>query len=383
MKTQQLLSLLLLVSTISEAFAKGPQHDALTIALNVALTGIEIEGDRGIINGAKLAAGQINEQGGIAGKRVNIVLIDNQGTDLGAKVAAEKIVKTSALAMIGAGRSSRTLVSARVAQKAKIPMISPFSTHPDITKVGDYIFRVGFTDALQGKALGIYAKRALNANKVVVIENISEEYSTILADHFLESFSKRNGTLVFRGYYHRKSMDFSQLIKTIKPLDYDLIFLPGYSKRSALFIKQAKASGIHATVLGGDGWGLTMFGFAGQAMNGHFSADHWHKSVETAESKQFINAYKKAYGTDQINSTGSALAYDAVNLVLYAANRVNQHTRKSMRKTIANIRAFNGVTGKVGFNQHGDPIDKPIVITHFQNNKKKLVNVFSYSSHNK
>lgn len=387
MKKQQNLFLLLLLSSmiakaLSQESTEESVQETITIALNVALTGMEVEGDRGIINGAKLAAAKANNQGGIAGKPVKIILIDNQGTDLGARFVAKQAVKTNALAMVGAGRSSRTLVSAHVAQKAKMPMVSPFSTHPGITKVGKYIFRVGFTDELQGKTLGAYARQSLKAHRVIVIENISEEYSTILADHFLTSFIDLNGSLAFRGYYHRKSMDFSHLIESIKYLEHDLIFLPGYSKRSALFIKQAKSSGIHSTILGGDGWGVSMFGFAGHAMNGHFSADHWHKSIDTEESKKFVAAYKKAYGTNQISSTGSALAYDAINLILYAASKVEQHTRDSIQEALSNIKAFNGVTGTIGFNRFGDPVNKPVIITQYHKNNKNLVSSFAYPVRN-
>ena len=353
---------------------------SIVIALNVATTGIEIEGDQGIINGARLAVEKANQNGGLKGKQIVLQIIDNKGTDLGARNAAITAAKGKAIAMIGAGRSSRSLVAAQVAQAQALPMITPFSTHPEITKVGDFIFRVGFTDELQGLTLGAYAAKQLKASRVVIVENASEEYSTILADQFEASFKNFSGSIVYKTYYFRKTLDFSKVVSEIKPLSYDLIFMPGYSKRSALFVKKAKELGLDKPILGGDGWGLSMYSFAGNAMNGNYSADHWHSSIGRKESLEFFHSYQERFSVNHVTSTGAALAFDAVNIIFHAAKKTKNLNKVELRKSLSNMDAFKGVTGVISFNKYGDPKNKPIIITKFIQNSKKLVRAFTYES---
>ncbi len=349
----------------------------IIIAINTAETGIEVEGDRGIISGVKLAIKKINSDGGVLGRPLKIQFIDNFGTDIGARNSALKAIDTKAVAMIGAGRSSRTLAAAKVLQKNNMPLISPYSTHPEITKIGNHIFRVGFTDDFQGKKLGEFAAHYLKAKNAVILINGSEKYSTTLASNFTKSFTNLKNTVVWNGYYYRTTMDFSSLFEEIKNLKYDLIFIPGYSKRSAWIIKQARKSGVKSLFMGGDGWGLSMFGFAGEYMTGQLSADHWHRDIATPQSRQFIQQYKEEIGTDFILSTGTALAYDSVNLIAQAIQRSGDASRTGVQKGLYSLQGFHGVTGLIEFNQNGDPKHKNIVLTKFENSNKILIGVLN------
>lgn len=359
------------MNSLAPLYASEP----IIIALNVAISGLEAEGDQGLIAGARLAVRKINEKGGVLNRSLQLTLHDNHSTDIGARNAALDIVKSQAIAMIGAGRSSRSLVAAEVLQKAKVPMVMPFSTHPAITKIGNYIFRVGFTDEFQGQTLGDYAYRSLRAKKIIILENVSEEYSSILANHFTESFEEHGGKITWRGHYRGKTMDFASLLNEVKTKDYDLIFLPGYSKRSAWLIKQARHMGITARFLGGDGWGTAMYKYGGKNIDGHLSADHWHQDIDTKENQNFLAVFKEAYGNDRILSTGTPLAFDAVNLIVESLKKVGRSERQALKNGLQNLKNFQGVTGAITFNVFGDPKNKNIVITKFKNQEKELMSV--------
>ncbi|MBL4614821.1 MAG: ABC transporter substrate-binding protein [Magnetovibrio sp.] len=356
----------------SSALAAEP----VIFAVNVALTGIENAGDRGIVAGAKLAAKIINAQGGLRGRPLELLFVDNYGTDIGARNAASMILKTRAVAMIGAGRSSRSLVAAEVAQQGGMPMVTPYSTHPDITKTGNQIFRIGFNDEFQGKALGEFAARSLKLKHAIILENVSEEYSSILANHFTQSYERNGGRVVWRGHYRRTTIDFSSLLKAVKEHSFDIIFIPGYTKRSAWLIRQARKMGIKAQFLGGDGWGASMFEYGGEAIEGQLSTDHWHRDVDTPFSTKFLEAYHLEYGQQKIMSTGTVLTYDAVNLLAAVVRSAAGEGRKAVQKGLQGVRGFQGGTGEITFDQFGDPKNKDIVFTRFENGQKSLVGVF-------
>jgi branched-chain amino acid transport system substrate-binding protein len=145
---------------------------------------------------AHFAADEINAQGGINGKQVKIKEFDNHSNPLDAKFAAEKAAQAKVMGVIGAVWSSHSLAMAHVLQKAKIPMISPSSTNPKLTLIGNYIFRVCFPDTFQGKVMSDFALNFLHAKTAVVLTNASSKYSMGLAEYFIDCFKKRGKILL-------------------------------------------------------------------------------------------------------------------------------------------------------------------------------------------
>ncbi|MCK5098243.1 MAG: ABC transporter substrate-binding protein, partial [Desulfobacteraceae bacterium] len=221
--------------------------EPVKIALISSETGIGVEYGVPMVQGAKIAVNEINRQGGLLGRSVELIFIDNKSTALGSKFAAMEAVKLQVTGVIGAAWSSHSLAMAPVLQKAKIPMITPSSTNPQVTRLGDYIFRVCFTDELQGKIMAKFALRELKAGTAVVLQNINEQYSLTLAEFFTSWFEKKGGKVLFRGNYMGKSIDFSDILAKVTKLQPDVVFVPGYTRDSALAVKQGKNMGITAT----------------------------------------------------------------------------------------------------------------------------------------
>ena len=154
------------------------------IGIIVAQSGKAKDYGHSAIKGAQLAADEINARGGVLNHHLKLTIFDNKSTALYAKEAAAKAVRHNVAGVVGAVWSTHSLAAAPVLQQHRIPMISPGSTAPEVTQIGDYIFRACYTDSFQGKLMADFAYHSTRYRRVAVLTNISESYSKILARYF-------------------------------------------------------------------------------------------------------------------------------------------------------------------------------------------------------
>jgi branched-chain amino acid transport system substrate-binding protein len=310
----------------------------------------------------QLAVEKVNQRGGLLGRPIELVLLDNRSTPIGSSLAAKKAVELEVLAVIGAAWSSHSLRMAPVLQKAKIPMITGSSTNPRVTLYGNYIFRTCFIDSFQSQAMAQFAYSQLGARTAAVLEIINEEFSLTLAKLFAESFEEKGAKVLFRGSYQNDAVDFEAILAKVKKLRPDVIYVPGYARDCGLLIKQAANMGITAIFLGGDGWaGPLIYETGGRALEGNYYSAHWHYGVRFPESVELQNLYENMHHK-KIPHMNAPLGYDAVLLLADAVVRANSLNRDKIRDALAHTKAFHGATGTITMNANGDPIDKPVVI---------------------
>ena len=356
------LHLLLLCCLLLSA-SSGRAADKVRIASIFAMTGVAAADHKVTVEGIRFAVQELNQRGGLLGKQVQLVEFDNHGTALHSKRAAEKAVKANVLAVFGASWSSHSLAMAPVLQAAHIPMISPLSTHPDVTRVGDYIFRVCFIDPFQGKIMAGFAVQDLRAKTAAILINVNERYSEGLAAFFRRNFVKQGGVIVGETDYLSDTEDFSPHLKQILALQPDVLFVPGNGTDSGRIIRQAREMGFSAPILGGDGWGgAEMFSQAGSALENTFFSGHWHQKNENQKNLQFVKRFGERHGDGEIGA--AALAYDAVFLYADAVRRAGSLNPAKVRDALAVTKKYSGITGNITFNQYRDPI-KPAVILKF------------------
>lgn len=312
----------------------------------------------------RLAVEELNRQGGILGKRIELLEYDNKGTALGSKIAAQQAVKDGVVAVIGATWSSHSLAMAPVLQAAKIPMITPYSTIPDVTLVGDYIFRSCFIDPFQGTVMAAFARGDLKARTAVILINTGERFCIDIAKIFAQDFPKRGGRILWEGPYLGESTDFTPLLDKAKKLKPDVIFNPGTIRDSGFLIKQARQMGIATTFLGADAWDEQMYEYGGKAIDGSYHSDHWNMLAGGVRSQQFVKAYQKRFG-GTINSK-IPMGYDAVMLLADAIKRAGSFAPAKIRDALAKTRGYQGVTGEITFDANRNPINKTAVILKFE-----------------
>jgi branched-chain amino acid transport system substrate-binding protein len=336
--------------------------EPIKIAAIFAKTGIAGKDNAPEVQMVELSVEEINNQGGLLGRPIELIIIDNKSSPVGSSMAARKAVQLGVTAVIGAAWSSHSLQIAPILQQAKISMITGGSTNPKVTRIGNYIFRTCFIDSFQAQAMAQFAYTELGARTAIVLEIINEEYSLTLAELFSKSYQQYGGKVILKESYMNDSVDFANLLKKVKTLHPDVVYVPGYARDSGLLIKQAASMEIQTTFLGADGWaGPLIYDIGGNALEGNYYSAHWHHDVSFPQSIHMKKMYYQKYKS-KIPSINAPLSYDAVMLLADAIHRAGTFDRARIRQALSETKGFQGATGTITFDEHGDPLNKPVVI---------------------
>jgi branched-chain amino acid transport system substrate-binding protein len=355
--------------TSFSAVAGASSPEPLTIGLILAQTGIAADDNRPGTIAASLAVKEINRQGGVLGRPLKIIEIDNQSTPIGSKQAAEDAIRHNVIAVIGPYWSSHALAAAPVLQAAGIPMITPTGSSPEITRCGNYIFRACFSDSFQGRVLAEFARKQLQSQSAAILINANEQYSMTLADFFKSHYIQNGGQIVWEGFYSGKAVDFSDILTEIKRIRPDVCFIPGYSRDSGFLIKQAVGMDIHSHFIGGDGWGEQILKYSGGAVEGAYFSTHWHPDIKSAMNSHLAAVYAREFAEPIPNDIRFPLTYDAVNLLADAIQRSGSAERVGIRDSLARTSGFKGAAGTITFDENRDPIQKEAVFMQYLKGK--------------
>jgi branched-chain amino acid transport system substrate-binding protein len=322
--------------------------------------------------GIELAMKELNAKGGLLGKPVEVVKIDDQGKEEEAATATNRLItQNKVVAILGEVASKRSKAMAPIAQQHKIPMVSPSSTNPEVTKIGDYIFRVCFIDPFQGAVMAKFAFDNLKAKKVAVLRDVGEDYSVGLADAFVETFKKLGGTIVVDESYTGTDMDFKAQLTSIRGKKPDAIFVPGYYTQVGLIARQARELGLKMPLMGGDGWDSpALFEIGGKAVEGNYISNHYSPDDTSEVVKSFIARFKEAYGT--IPDGLAAQGYDAAGVLFDAVKRAGTVESKAVRDALAATTNYQGVTGVITIDENRNA-SKPAVVLKVEKGAFKFV----------
>lgn len=295
----------------------------------------------------------INTDGGLLGRKVQVLEYDNQSTVLGSRAAAKKAIADGVVCVIGPLWSSHAMGMAPVCQEAKVPMITPSATNPDVTHIGDYIFRTCFTDAFQGVVMANFARRDLHAQTAAVMHQAGDTYSIGLSEAFTAQFKSQNGRVLLESPYLKGDTDYSDAVAKLKQLRPDVVFIAGYAREAAFMIRQSRKKGIEATFLGGDGWGVQLHVYGGEAVVGGYKSDHWHAASRNSLSRALILDHgKTAYQQMAPVDAAAALTYDAASVFVNAVRRAGTFAPEKVRDALAETRNFKGATGVITIDEN-------------------------------
>ncbi len=355
-----LLASIVIASLLSACNTQGGDNK-VRIGVFMSTTGSTANFGISSVNGIKMAADEINAAGGINGKQVELLVQDDRSDASEAATIVTKFVTQDMVhAVIGEVASSRSIAAAPIAQNAKVPMLTPSSTNPEVTKKGDFIFRSCFIDPYQGAAIAQFAAKSLGAKTAAIMVDRKNDYSTGLEKVITETFTRFGGKIVATQSYQEGDQDFNAQLTSLKGANPEVLFVPGYYNDVGLIAKQARDKGITVPLIGGDGWDSEqLYKIGGTALNGSYFTNHYSPFDTDPRVVKFVSDYKQRY-----NSTPDALAataYDAANIMFDAIKRSKSLNGPDIRDALAATNAFPGVTGTVTFNQQRDAV-KPIVM---------------------
>ncbi len=349
--------------------APAMAQETVKVAAIYAKSGEAAQENLELFEAVRFAVDEVNAKVGSDGRKIQLMEYDNHSTPIQSRQAAKQAVTDGAVAVIGASWSSHSLAIAPYLQKRQIPMLTPDSTNPKITKVGDFIFRACFDDTYQGRILASFAHEQLKGVTAVIMQNITSDYSMGLAASFAEAFTALGGNVLDTVNYNSDRKDYQELLTRILGLDPDVLLIPGHAE-SGYVVIQAQKMGLRAKLLGGDGWPYREFYVnGGQDLKEGYYAAHWNKNLDTPKSRDFISRYKKAHDVTDF----AAISYDAAMLLFDAIERAEDASPKAIRDALAATKDFEGVTGTIAFNADGDPLNKQLVMMRITNGRPNLL----------
>ena len=359
----------------SSAASGGTSATGDTIAVGEygSMTGSEATFGQSTHEGILLAVDEINGHGGVNGKQLQVHSEDDQSQTSEAATAVQKLIdRDKVAAVLGEVASGRSAAAAPICQRRQVPMISPSSTNPSVTQVGDYIFRVCFIDPFQGTVMATFAAQNLKLKRIAILKDQSAPYSTGLAANFRSAFEKLGGTIVADESYTGTDTDFKAQLTTIKAQNPEAIFIPGYYNQVGSIGLQARQLGIQVPLLGGDGWDSPkLFDAAGDSLEGCYFSNHYTVEDPRPEIQQFVKAYKAKYD-DKTPDAMAALGYDAARILADAMQRAKSLDGADLRDAIAATKDFKGVTGTITIDKDRNA-QKPAVVLEIKNKQYKYV----------
>lgn len=318
--------------------------------------------------GVSLAIDEINGGGGILGKKVQLKKADDRSEASEALSAVEKLItKDRVVGVIGEVASTNTWTAAPAAQTNKVPFITPASTNPKVTTVGDYIFRVCFTDDFQGSVCAVFARRNLRMTNAAIFRDVKSDYSKGLADAFKKTFEESGGKVIVDTTYSQGDRDFKSQLTTIKAAKPQIIFIPGYYTEVSLIASQARQLGIDTPLLGGDGWDSdTLVPSAGKALEGCYFSNHFTAQDTHPATVKFVTAFRKKYNVEP--NAFAALGYDAAWIMAEAIKKAGSTDGEAIRKALSEMTEYPGATGRITIDKNRNA-SKPAVVLQIKGNK--------------
>ncbi len=341
-------------------------NNEIKIGVSAPLTGDIAALGQSTKNAALMAQDAINQAGGITVdgkmKKVKLIIEDDENKPESTATVFQKLIsQDKVVAIVGSQSSKCSNAGAPIAESAKIPQISPWSTNPNVTKGRKYVFRACFIDPFQGKVVAAFAKGKLQAKTAAVLYDIASDYNKGIAEVFKSEFTAAGGTIVNFETYNTKDTDFSAQLTKIKSSNPDVLFLPNYYNEVPLQVQQARKLGITAQILGSDSWdNPELLTLGGDVMNGTYFTNHYSPDDQGMSAKKFIADYQKKF--QKLPDAAAALTFDAANLLFGAIARAGKADPQSIRDALAVTENFQGVTGVITYNGSGDPEKGAVVV---------------------
>ena len=347
---------------------KAGAADEIPVGEYSSLTGTTATFGQSTDNGVKMAFDEVNTAGGLIGKKVKVFVEDDQSKPEEAATAATKLINQNhVVAMIGEVSSSRSLAAAPICQGAHVPMVSPSSTNVRVTQVGDYIFRVCFTDPFQGAVMAKFAANSLKVKRAAILVDVRNDYSVGLQTFFRDNFKQLGGEIVAEQSYSEGDSDFHAQLTQIRASNPEVIYVPGYYTEVGTVARQARELGLTVPLLGGDGWDSPrLFEIGGEALNGCYISNHYSVDDPSPAIQKFVKEYRDRY--KQTPDALAALGYDAAKILADAIRRAGSTEHGKLRDALAATKDFPGVTGSITINKERNAV-KPAVVLKIENGK--------------
>lgn len=355
-------------SSSDDSGKSDDSSDVIKIGANLELSGNVASYGSSIGDGVELAVEEINKNGGIDGKKIELVKVDNKSDTSEAAAAALKLVSQEKVsAMIAPATSGNVLATVDIANDNKVPSVTASGTNEKITindkgELNDYLFRTCFIDPFQGVVAANFATEDLKVKNVAIYYDKSSDYSKGLATAFKEQIKKNGGTVVAEETFLADDTDFKSTLTNLKSKKPDFIYIPAYYETVGPIVKQAREIGITAPLMGGDGWDSpTLVELAGKgALNNTYFSNAFSSQDPDEKVQNFVKIYKEKFKEEP--NGFNALGYDTVYFIAEAIKQSGSTDGKKIKDALESTKDFAGVTGTFSLDDKHNPIKSATIL---------------------
>jgi len=352
-------------------------QDAIKIGLLAPLTGQAAADGLSVQNSVKLAVEKVNAEGGVLGKKVELITYDDRADGKEAVALARKLIEQDkVVAVVGGSYSTPSRAMAPIFQEEKIPAVYAYAVHPDVTKAGNFNFRNGFLGMVEGKAAAYTAVKLLKAKKIALLIS-DNDFGRTLAEGFkmyIEKYAKGAATITSVQAYPMQEKDFKAYLSKIKDENVDVIFSSGYYFQTGPVVKQAREMGIKAYIIGEEGADSPKFlEIAGKSAEGFVIVTNLNRDDKRAQVQNFLKTFETRYKI-QPDMVGAS-AYDAFMIIIDGIKRAKSVKGPDIRGSIATLKDFDGLTGQIKrFTPEGEVV-KDVQVQTVKNGRFRFFNV--------
>lgn len=326
--------------------------EPIKIGFHAPLTGFAASDGKSASIGAELAVEQVNDAGGINGRPLKLITYDDQAKqELSITIANKLIGQDKVVIGVSGSYSAPTRSAATVFQEAKIPYISAYAIHPDITRAGEYCFRTSFLGEVQGRAGAKLVGDLLGKKRVVMI-TLQNDFGKSLADGFKEAAGQFGIKIINEYEYSMKDRQFGSLVAKVKSDNPEAVYASGYYFTAGPLVSQLRAAGVTVPLIGQEGYDSQKFiEIAGPAAEGVIITTSLDRDSDVPETKNFIQAFEKKAGfkADMV----AASAHTAVMVAAAALKAAGSTDPKALRAAISKTK-IKASTGLISFNSLGE-----------------------------
>ncbi len=330
------------------------ESDPIKVGFSGQLTGIY--SDLGVQgrNGAQLAVDKLNENGGVDGRMLELIVKNDKNSVKGAIEADKQLIQSGVVAIIGHMTSSQTLGVEGFIRNHEVPLISPTASSPLLQGKQDYIFRLNPSSDRSAAVMGEYAYTHLNEKRAAVLYDIkNQEYSLPYAQIFIETFQELGGTVPLQiSFSSEEEVDWPEIINRIGAQNVSAVTIVASAADTAAFAQKMHERGKDWQMYG-SGWAYTqnLIQYGGRAVEGLIFTDSFNSNSTRAEFQDFKQAYIERFGREPMFA-----ATQGFESVLFLKKGLEERAayNGNLRKALQNIRSLEGLMGTLHFNMYGD-----------------------------
>lgn len=362
------LTLLTLVLAVGCASSKAGDSNTIRVGVNYELTGNNATYGTNLNDGLQMAIEEINQQGGVLGKKIESVILDNKSDATeSANVSTRLATRENVIALLGPATSGATKAAIPAAMDNKIPLISASATADDVTlnadgSVKEYVFKTCFNDSFQGVMMAQFGYNELGLKKAAVLADTTSDYAQGLSKAFQETFTELGGEVLSVEAYAAGDTDFRAVLTNLKGKNPEFLYVPGYYEEVGLIIRQARELGLDVPILGGDGYeSPKLLELAGKdALNQVYYSSHY----SPMDDSEIVAAFKEKFRAkfNKEPDAFNALGYDLGYLLADALERAGETDSEKLKVALQETEGFVGVTGTLTIDQFHNPVKSVTII---------------------